>query len=412
MKKPKRFLLKLAGGIVILFIALLGIGFYLVKQNKDAIRDLVIVEIKSRINGSVELESIGTSFFKTFPYLSIWLSDLTIRDSLWDQHHHDVLHAEKIYLSFHWSTLLKGKPEIESIVLEDGSIYLYTDVCGYSNLSILEHNPTHEGHSAIPGLIIKHTRVVFENELQNFKHDIDAHYLSCQIDKKDSAHILDIKLKSLVHGIGFNLEKGSYLSEKSLKGNFELAYIPEDKITLQDIKLEIDDHPLEMNGHFLLNSDTMSYDLNFSTQKINFDEALSILTESLKRNIGIIDIQGLIDVEASVAGQMARKVVPRINTHVTIQEATMETPIGQLEKCTFAATFNNQVDTLTKPGDTNSKFTFNNVRTEWNHIPLTSKQIEITNLIHPLLVCDIQSTLELTELNTCLLYTSPSPRDS
>ena len=400
MKKPKRLLLKIAGGIVILFIALLSIGFYLVKQNKDAIRDIAVAEINARINGSVELESIGTSFFKTFPYLSVWLSDLTIRDSLWDQHHHDLLHAEKIYLSFHWSTLLKGKPEIESIILEDGSIYLYTDVCGYNNLSLLKHNPEHEGHSAIPGLILKRTRVVFENELQNFKHDIEAQYLSCRIDKKDSGHILDINLKSFVHGIGFNLEKGSYLTEKSLKGNIELTYIPEDKITLKDIKLEIDNHPFEMNGHFFLNSDTMSYDLQFSTQKINFKEALSILTQSLQHNIGIIDIQGPFDVEASVAGQMARKVVPRITTQVTLKDATMETPIGKLEKCTFAASFNNQLDPLIKPGDANSKFTFHNVSTEWNHIPLTSKQTEITNLINPLLVCDIQSTLELTELNT------------
>jgi AsmA-like protein len=400
LKKSKRYLLKLAGGIVILFIILLGIGFYLVKQNKDVIRDLVIVEIKARLNGSVELESVGTSFFKTFPYLSVWLSDLTIRDSLWDQHHHDLLHAEKVYLSFHWSTLLKGKPEIESIVLENGSIYLYTDACGYSNLSLLKHDATHEGHSAIPGLILKHTRVVFENELQNFKHDIDAHFLSCQIDKKDSAHLLDIKLKSLVHGIGFNLEKGSYLSEKSLKGNFELVYIPEDKIVLKDIKLEINDHPIEMNGHFLLDADTMSYDLQFHTNKIMFNEALSLLTQSLQQNIGMITIVQPIDVEATVAGQMARKVVPHITTHFTVKEASLETPIGQLEKSSFAGTFNNQVDSLTKPGDHNSNFTFKNVSTEWNHIPLKSSQTSITNLLHPLLICDIQSTLDLTALNS------------
>jgi hypothetical protein len=400
LKKSKRNILWLTGGIITFFFLGWLIAYLLVTRNKEAIHDMAIAEINHRIEGTVTLGSISPAFFTTFPHLSVCLSDLLIRDSLWEQHHHDLLQAKKIYISFGWLSLFRGKPEVCKVVIQNGSIHSYTDACGYSNIIQTEHIHSTKSHHPLPEFSLRHTRLILENEMMNSLHDIDADLLHCQIVRTDSALLLHLTVKALVHGVGFNLEKGSYLREKKLEGNFHLTYIPEDRIELKDVSLDIARQPFTIKGNIFLEADTMSYDLLFKTNQIEYQEAISLLTQSIQQHVNFIDILHPFDVEATVAGQMARKVIPRITTHFTVKESPMETSLGRLEKCTYSGSFINQVDPLSKPGDANSKFTFNEVSADWNNIPLTSAKIEITNLLNPYLVCDIASVFTLTELDT------------
>jgi hypothetical protein len=96
---------------------------------------------------------------------------------------------------------------------------------------------------------------------------------------------------------------------------------------------------------------------------------------------------------------MARKVVPAIATRFVVKDATMETPIGPLEKCSYSGSYFNQVDCQSLAGDANSKLTFTELKASWNDFPMTSCHLEISNLIHPILSCDLQSVFELSAIN-------------
>ena len=360
---------------------------------------MAVTQIEKQIKEDVTIGSVRSSFWNTFPSISVCLSDILIRDSLWNEHHHNFLKAENIYVSFHLLSLLKGKPEIQKVFVDEALIYLYTDACGNSNINRKDDVAFHKGEGSIPVFTFRRTRLIIENETLNSYHDFDFVRLHCQAEKKKNSHVFRLDMKSVVHGIGFNLEKGSYLKEKTLEGHISLDYFPKDKIVIDQVNLKIQHHPFVLHGTINLNADTMSYDLHIATTSILYKDASSILTQSIQENIKMISIAEPIDVEASVAGKMARKVVPAITTHFSVRDATMETPVGQFTHCTYTGSFNNQLDSLVLPGDANTKFTFNQLQLEWSNLLLTSTKMEIINLVHPFLKCDLQSTFKLVDLN-------------
>lgn len=368
-------------------------------MNREIIRDLAVAQIEKQIKGDVTIGSVSSSFWNTFPSISVCLTDILIRDSLWNDHHHDFLKAENVYVSFHLMSLLKGKPEIQKVFVDEGLIYLYTDACGNHNINRRDDVGFNKGEGSIPSFTFRRTRLIIENETNNSLHDLEFVRLHFEGEKKGNNHILDFDTKAIVHGIGFNLEKGSYLKEKTLEGDISFAYFPNDKIITDEVNLKIQHHPFTIRGAIDLKSDTMAYDLHISTKSILYKDASSLLTQSIQENIKLIAIDGPIDVEANVAGKMARKVVPAITTHFSVKDVTMETPLGQFTHCTYSGSFNNQLDSLSLPGDPNSKFIFNQLQVEWSKLRFTSSHMEITNLIDPFLKCDLQSTFDLANIN-------------
>jgi len=399
LKKSNRKLLWIFGGLASLFLLFMMTVSFLISYNQAFIRELAISQIKSRIQGDVTLGSITPAFFKAFPDIAVNLHDLTIRDSMWDQHKNDFLKAKNIYLYLSWVSLFKGKPEVKKVTIEDGHLHLYTDACGYRNLNLVEQVDAQKGEGSTPVLTMRRTRLIMENELLNAKHDIEVEYLHGDVTKQDSTVLLDIDIRSLVHGIGFNLEKGSYLKEKTLQGNLLLTYFPHQKLELTKVNLNIQQHPYILHGAFYLDQDTMSYALGIYTKQILYKDAASVLTASIQQHLDSISVSVPFDVEATIAGQMARKVVPAIATRFIVKDATMETGIGRLENCSYTGHFCNQVDCQSLPGDSNSEFTFTSLKADWNDITFTSCHIQISDLIHPFLVCDLQSTFALEKLN-------------
>jgi hypothetical protein len=399
LKKVKKHIIGWSGGILLLLLIAGIVVSVLFVRNRDIIRDLAVSQIEKQIKSEVSIGSVRSSFWNTFPSISVCLSDVVIRDSLWNEHHHDFLKAENIYISFHLMSLLKGKPEIQKVFVDEAILHLYTDACGNRNLNRKEDVAVTKGEGSIPVFTFRRTRLIIENEALNSFHDFDFVRLHCQTEKKDSHHILHLDMKSVVHGIGFNLEEGSYLKEKTLEGQISFAIFPKDKIIIDKVSIKIQRHPFTLRGAIYLHTDTMSYDLHIATSSILYKDASGILTQSIQEKLKIIGILQPFDVEASVAGKMARKVVPAITTHFAIKDATMETPLGQFTHCTYTGSFNNQLDAASKPGDANSRFTFNQMKVEWSNLTLTSSQLEIINLLNPLLKCDLQSTFNLSDLN-------------
>lgn len=187
MKKVKKHIIGWSGGIVLLFLLIGIVLSVLFAWNRDIIRHLAITQIEKQIKGEVIIGSIRSSYWNTFPSISVCLSDVIIRDSLWNEHHHNFLKAENIYVSFHLLSLLKGKPKIQRVFVEEAIIYLYTDACGNSNLNRKDDVAFNKGEGSIPIFTFRRTRLIIENETLNSYHDVDFVRLHCQAEKRRTA---------------------------------------------------------------------------------------------------------------------------------------------------------------------------------------------------------------------------------
>jgi len=394
-----RYAIRFAAAIAVLFIVLYVIAVFYLSSNKGKLHDLIVTQVNKQICGKVELGDLDAEIFKTFPVISISMSDVSLNDSLSEFHHHEFLRAKKIYIRPNLLSLLTSKPKIGKIIIEDGVIHLYTDECGYCNLQRTENAKTKSDQVNIPDIRFVRTRLVVINEFLNSLHDLEANDINCKVTQKDSVFIFNIDFNAWCHGIGFNLAKGSYLKDKKMDGHFLLTYEPEKKMELNNIKLKIDHHPFTINGQFTLDTEPKSYELHIETEEIPYKDGAALLTESLQGKVNIVNIVHPFDINATIAGKMAYRVVPEIDLQFNIEDADMEISVGKFTHCSFDGKFTNHLDSLEATGDLNSKFIFNQFEGTLSGIPVTSNQIDISNLIKPYVICDLQSTFDLIHLN-------------
>src|SRR5688500_856085 len=394
-----RYILRITGGIFILFATLWLLANALISFKKKSIHDIVIHLISSHVQGEIKIGDLSPEYFRTFPNISLRLSDVSLTDSLGNARERNFLKAENIYTQIQFFSLLKGKPEIGKIIIEDGLIYLFKDSLSNSNFNTKEHPKANQSNQDIPEFLLKNTRIVIENEFRNSHHEILLKELDGEVTKKSNAFFFALDMDAFMHGIGFNLERGSYLKEKPVRGKFILAYHPGEKISFDDILLDIDMHPYSLTGDIFLDKDTTNYELHIITKKLMYQQGVSLLTESLQGKLDSITIDKPIDVETKVSGQAVPKAVPRILTSFVVSDSQVESMLGRMEHCTFNGSFSNHVQEDLKSGDENSKLVFKDVNASYYGIVVTSTKMEIHNLLQPFLSCQLQSVFELTNLN-------------
>lgn len=399
MKKATRYAKWIGGSIVSLFILLWVVAFVAITLRKDTISEMATAQINKQVHGTVEIGDLAPNFFRTFPNISVRLSDVSIRDSLWNVHHHDFLNADRIYISIRLLSLVTGKPKIGKVIVENASIHLYTDECGYCNLNPTERVSFSSGSADIPEMTFRKTHVVVQNDFLNSYHDIDINYLDCEVTKRDTIFDMQIEMNAFVHSIGFNRAKGGYLEEKELDGEFALRYTPKQQVSFKDIELDIDEHPFTLSGNFYLHTEPTLYELYISADKVKFKKASGLLTRALREKVDAYDIAKPFDVNATITGVMEYKAKPGVVVEFAVEKADMVTTLGPISNCSFHGSFINQVDSLSIPHDTNSIFTFHEVSGTWSGITVTSPKITLENLLNPYLVCHLQSRFGLADLN-------------
>ncbi len=397
MKKTYCIILRVtAFAVIILICAWLFLWGY-ITYNKASILEKVKAGINRQVKGKIEIENLSTNFFYNFPNISIRLSNVSIKDSLWNNHHHDFLKAENIYARLQLFSLFSGKPAVAKVTVENAVIYYYTDTAGNANLVKTNETDTEKQTGNIPRLVFKNTRIVFDYPSRNKFHDVELKRMECNIISTYSGQLFKININALVHGLGFNTTKGSYLKEKPFSGDFNLQFTKSKDILFNNIKLYIDKQPFLFTGNFSTTKKVFS--LGIKTQKIDFKKAISLLTQTTQQKFTAFNILQPVDINAELTGPTLYKTIPLATILFNVKDADIETPAGQFNKCSFAGDFTNEIDAGKARLDDNSKISLQKFTASWENILLTANKIEVSNFLQPFLKCDLHSNFKLVALN-------------
>ena len=399
MKKGLRITLRVMGVIVALFICVWIFLWAYITYNKAVIIEKVKAGINKQVKGKIEIKDLSIDFFHNFPNISIRLSGVSIRDSLWDLHHHDFLKAETIYARLRILSLFSSTPAVGKVMVENAQVYYYTDSSGNSNLVKAEGSTGKTNKSEIPDLIFKNTRVIIDYPGHHKYHDLELKEMECAISPNDSGHLWKIHINALVHGLAFNDSIGSYLKEKDLKGTFDLLITKTKQVQFHQAKLLIGNQPFVLSGVFLTGIDQPSFSLSIQAKKINFKKAISLLTETTQRNFVAYDILQPMDINAELNGPTVYKSIPLANIGFAVKDADMETPAGAFNSCSFTGSFSNEIIPGHPRVNENSMLSIQHFSGKWQNITLTANAIEVSNLTAPFLNCDLHSSFALADLN-------------
>ena len=399
--------LRIFAWVIAVFITLWMLAWIYVLVNKKMIIGEITALIKDKVKGDITIGDFDPSLISTFPFVSVRLTDVTLRDSLWKQHKHELVNAKDIYLRLGLIGIFSGSPKVNKIIIKDGALYLYRDSTGYSNDYIFKSNQKGDGDdgkpSDVPDVELHNVRFTMNFLDRNKLYDFDVNKLKCVVRNREDIIILDIKTEMVVHSLAFNTVHGSFAKEKPVNGDFRLQITRKTKtLSFNELKLKIDGHPFAFTGMFNFSTPPPLYRLTIRTENINYRKASSLVNYNISKKLDSFNIEAPFDVTVLLDGSTRPNKNPLIKLDATIKNSALTTPIGQFTKASFKAHFNNQLDASERRIDANSGFLFTKFAGVWEGIKLDSDTIRISNLLHPVLKCDLRSEFAMKELNDLL----------
>ena len=376
-----------------------------VLANKKAIISKVSTELNTKIKGEIIIGDFEPSLISTFPHVALRLNNIAIRDTMWKMHHHDLLKAEYMLVRLGFFSLFTGTPAIKKLIIEKGSVYIFSDTTGYTNTYMFQSHDTAAAKSgtgkfSVPDVEMKDLRLTVDLKERSKLYDFDIHQLNCNVTDKNNRVQLDVKTDLLVHNLAFNTDSGSFVKEKPLEGKFTVDfYRAEKKFTFNDVSLRIDDHPFTLSGMFNLSDAPPLYFISVKTDKIGYKEASSLVSQNLTAKLARFNVEEPFNVQAVIDGTTRPNKIPWVKIDVQVQNSTISTPTLTIADASFNAHFDNKLDPQKRPVNNNSGFSFSPFSGTWHNIPVTSKSVVILDLDHPLLTGDMHSSIDLTQLN-------------
>lgn len=401
IKRSIRILLWTVGVLVLLWMM---VWVYVIVNKKHLISQ-VNETLTERLRGQITIADLEPSLLSTFPNVSLQLSDVLVRDTLWPIHHHDILKARSIIIRLKFFSLFSGSPEINKIILQDASAYIFSDTLGHSNEYMLkpkQGNSTSNANSSayVPDVSMRNVRLVMELQDRYKFYDLDIARLTCDMDNGEEKLKMQLKTDMLVHQLTFNSHRGSFLKEKPLEGQFRLLFDrKKQELSFENVKLRIDEHPFVLTGKFGLQGKPPLYYLAIRSQKLDYKKASLLLTPNISSRLDSFKIEKPIDVEAIIDGNRLPNKIPDVTITATVTDNRIDTRIGQFSDASAIAKFTNRLDKDLPNDDNNSGFIFTKFRGKLEGIPLTSDSVAISNLKHPELRCDLHADFELSILN-------------
>ena len=401
----KYFARAVAGVVILVLLSWIVIYIYFIANKKSIVAE-VTASLGESMNGKILVGDVGLDFLSTFPYMSLSLKDVAVRDSLFDQHKHEFLRIRNLYIRSNPVSLFKGRVEITRIVADSGRLFIYTDSTGYSNKYLLV---TKKSKTVDTGQQ-QNMRLPFEelklkdmdlNLLDESKHKLFGVFidkLTGTVDKADSMLKVDVKMRALIRSLAFNLSKGSYAEQKPIIGDFTV-FVNKQYLKFDDIRLNIGNEPLDVSGSFHLKGDK-EYQLHIGSASSDFENAKKLLTPVLREKMSLYHLAKPLNFFVDINGHTDKSEEPVLSIKCFTENNLVTTGIASFAKASFKGEYSSKAkDSVSAPEDVMKITDFSG---EWQGIPVTSREMIFDNLKNPTLHADINADCDLTALNNLL----------
>ena len=397
--------LRVAGILLVLvFIGWMAIAAY-VHTHKKQLLEAITAQLNENLTGTLTIEKMEPALIRGFPGISVSLNNVVLRDSLWDNHRHDVLNAKDAYISVDAFSILGSSPTIKNITITNGNLYFYTDSLGYSNTDLFKkesaNDKVKEGkRKKINRVDLVNVKLVMENYLKAKHFDFNISRFSGKIKYNPKGWKAIANINTLVNSLTFNTVRGSFLKNKTVETNMEMSFNEENKlltIPVQDMKIGKSD--FEIGGKFSLADNSSEFALDVKSHKINFREASSLLTPNITSKLNRYDLKNPLSASASIRGNLKGGVDPNIKATWQVENNTLVANGETITNCNFNGTFTNEVINESGTTDKNSALGLYNMTGSWRGIPFRADSITLTNLKAPVMAGAFLADFPLKKLN-------------
>ncbi len=396
--------LKIVAVLMAVFVCVWLVLSIYINSNKKELLGKVAEQINNQLKGDLQIKEMDLVLFSNFPDISVSLEGVTLRDSLWHHHHHDLLQAERIYVDLGILSLVKGHAVIRQLRVNDGKVHVYTDSNGYSNTWALQLKEKKEkkkkGGAEIENLSLQDVGLVIENKAKFKYFSLQLHEVQGKWKNKLDGWKVRMQTDLSVKQFCFNTTRGSFLQGKDIKGvivaNFDKG---KQLLSLQKQALYIDETVVAITGEFDFSTKPSHFQLTISTDNVLLRDATAMLTKPISSKINLVNLDEPISAKAIIIGKMQYRDTPWVRAYWTVKNNTLHTPAGSVTQTSFNGVYTNQVVHGQTFGDENSAINVYNMKGSMYEIPFRFDSVAVTNLKRPVFSGHIRSKFELPKIN-------------
>jgi len=402
MRRVVRYL-GIAGGIVFAIVLLfwLGIAAY-VSVNKKKVLSEITRQLNENLSGHLTIESMEPSLIEGFPGVSVLLTNVLLRDSLYSTHRHDLLRAKKMFVAIGAFPLLAGKLQMQTIDIRGGEIYIYTDTSGYSNTQIFKKGTGGKNQlkGEISRLILNDVRATSENRKKLKLFSFYFKKLDNKIKYKPTYWSARTTINAKVNALIFNRKKGSYIKNKVLRATLDMRYSHESHVLSVPLQnMLFDNDKLKIGGQFAFKPTSSAFVLNIKAPEIKYRNALGLLTPSIASKLKRYDVSRPISIDAKLRGRLKGKNIPNVNISWQVKNSDMLLWNDKLTNANFKGFYSNELKKGEPRRDPNSIVCAYQLNATWRGIDFKADTVKIFNLKNPVLQGHFFSHFALSKLN-------------
>ncbi|MBI1225019.1 MAG: hypothetical protein GC192_07250 [Bacteroidetes bacterium] len=371
--------------IVLFLLLLAGLNIYL-KSNKAK----VFSHVPILNDGSFSFQSADINVFRDFPAATIKLKNVWVRDAKYDQHGTTILQLEEMSMAASLKGWRSGEVEIKSFDLKNGSVNIFKDESGYSNLKSFLSEKTDDGETRESKFIKILTDNIAVN-LSNIKFsytdaikttsihaNLDA--ITARLKKAEHGLNAEVDMSAFVEEFAFKKANGSFVANSQLSGKLNMA-IAEGNIIFEPFPLKINEQEFVFGGNY----DTKKKQLTKITLENTatvWDEVMPLLPDTLQSKLALFHVEKPFYSKAIITSHFKPDEPVLVNIDFRMEDENEVLAKGFLFKqVTTTGHYTNRIyeGQLAELEDgKNLRINFNDVNTVYDDFYIQSKNVLIT----------------------------------
>ena len=391
------------GSFVLLLSSIAVLAVYF-NSNKAKITTQINEKINENITGTIHIGDVNYKFLKGFPNMTLALSQVELKDSLWVVHKRTLLKAEQIEVRIGLLDLFANEINIDKIEIHQATLHLFKGKDGIVNTNIFRSKPKignskSSTTSSVNQIIFEQVHFISENQLGNKLFDFDILALNSKIDFDNDNWHTNLYLKTLAKNMAFNTKRGTFINDKVVEGVLKVDFsVIKNQISVTTDKLIIGKDIFDVNAHFSLDKNKSPFDISIKT-KILWKDASDLLSANISEKTNQFNLKDPINVSCTIVGDMNSSGDPEIKVATSIKNNELKIPDGIITDCSFNANFTNQYIETNGCNDANSTIVITDFSGKYKTIPFSIPQGVISNFEKTVAAGSFKSNFDIAQLN-------------
>ncbi len=401
----KKFLKWLAFTVLGVVVSL-AIVMVIMQQRKPEILAVINEKLNEWVEGDVRIGNYNITFFHNFPNLSITLKNIHLKGPSFEKYQQEFLRAQRVDINVQPLKLFQKVISIKSIDIENGEVFVFKTKTGYTNLDVFKEKKSDTLTVSTPRSILidlkeinlKNVQITYQDSLKEKSFGVRFTDTKNSIISNDSSYLIHLGGKMKFDGLMLNSEKGSFLRNKSVVADLNLILdSAKQDLHISPSSLIFDKSTVNVSGafHFV---DQRRFQLDIQSEKLNYQEGLTIVSDTLAKKLGVYGIEKPIDLRVLIEGPMQPGILPAVDITFSFEDSKVSAGKIDMDKMSITGTFTNHVDSTLRYNDRNSQLHFASMKGLMDKIPVEAVAT-LTDLVNPILKLNATFNVDLKQMN-------------